>query len=90
MLRAFAQEKEDWVEKFKSKFSQLPGIGNNNNNSPTDESLQKLNFEVNDWESEKLQILKNWSEETEVLTLVSYFNYYHHNNNHNNTYSLFR
>lgn len=73
MLSAFAQEKTDWVDKFKTKFAQLANIGGNNNsqlNSDIESDLQKLDFEVNDWETEKTQILKNWSEETEVLTLV--------------------
>ena len=72
MLKTFGQEKEDWIEKFREKFAHLPGLGNTSSNSGND-PMRNLAFGPDDrseWETEKVQLLKNWSEETDVLTMV--------------------
>jgi hypothetical protein len=64
-LKTFSQEKDEWIENFKTKFSQ---VTSNANLGPIPDFTFVM--ESHQWESEKAQLLRNWSEETDALTMV--------------------
>lgn len=68
MLKTFSQEKDDWIENFRTKFVTQATISGATQSTNEPDFSQVL--DSNKWEAERAQILRNWSEETDVLTMV--------------------